>query len=229
MKIKSIYLLLIFLLPLFSLGQDLNPRLGYTLVNFSLVNEYDIPYPNARIKLINSKNEEYSLITDSLGQNSLLLKQENTFKIICIVGENIYEYDNQLIIKKEDALITLDVDLKLDFYEEIIELSNLYFPSGQYLIEEKYKNELKNIINFLITDITINIELAGHTDDIGDQISNQILSEKRVKSLKDFFVLNGIDKNRIVCVGYGELQPIVKNNDNKSRAKNRRIEIRILR
>ena len=55
MKIKSIYLLLIFLLPLFSLGQDLNPRLGYTLVNFSLVNEYDIPYPNARIKLINSK------------------------------------------------------------------------------------------------------------------------------------------------------------------------------
>ena len=58
----------------------------------------------------------------------MLLKQENTFKIICIVGENIYEYDNQLIIKKEDALITLDVDLKLDFYEEIIELSNLYFP-----------------------------------------------------------------------------------------------------
>ena len=101
-------------------------------------------------------------------------------KIICIVGENIYEYDNQLIIK-EDALITLDVDLKLDFYEEIIELSNLYFPSGQYLIEEKYKNELKNIINFLITDITINIELAGHTDDIGDQISNQILSEKELK------------------------------------------------
>ena len=78
MKIKSIYLLLIFLLPLFNIGQELKPRLGYTLVNFSLVNEYDIPYPNAKIKLINSKNEEYSLITDSLGQNSLLLKQENT-------------------------------------------------------------------------------------------------------------------------------------------------------
>ena len=229
MKIKSIYLLLIFLLPFFSIAQDLKPRLGYTLVNFSLVNEYEIPYPNARIKLINSENEEYTLITDSFGQNSLLLKQENTFKIICVVGENIYEYDNQLIIKKEDALITLDVDLKLDFYEEIIELSNLYFMSGQYLIQEKYKDELKNIIDFLIKDKTINIEIAGHTDDIGDQISNQILSEKRVKSLKDFFISKGINKNRIVCVGYGELQPIVKNNDNKSRAKNRRIEIRILK
>ena len=81
----------------------------------------------------------------------------------------------------------------------------------------------------MLSDKSINIEIAGHTDNIGDQFKNQKLSEKRARSVKEFLVKNGIKEERIICIGYGELQPIVNNSNNESRAKNRRIEIRILK
>ena len=75
----------------------------------------------------------------------------------------------------------------------------------------------------------INIEIAGHTDSIGDNKANQILSEKRAISVKNFLVENLINSNRIFCVGYGEKQPVESNKTKNGREKNRRIEIRILK
>ena len=68
-----------------------------------------------------------------------------------------------------------------------------------------------------------------HTDDIGNDIDNQILSEKRSRSVKAYLVSKGISENRIVCVGYGELHPIADNKESSGRLKNRRTEIRILK
>ena len=126
-------------------------------------------------------------------------------------------------------MITINANLRLEFYSEIIELTNLYFSSNEYLIKEENKKDLKKIIEFLLSDKSINIEIAGHTDNIGDQFKNQKLSERRARSVKEFLVKNGIREERIICIGYGELQPIVNNSNNESRAKNRRIEIRILK
>jgi OOP family OmpA-OmpF porin len=78
-------------------------------------------------------------------------------------------------------------------------------------------------------EINIKIEIAGHTDSIGDNKTNLILSENRSKSVKSYLVTKGIDESRIKCVGYGENQPITSNSSNEGREKNRRIEIRILK
>tara|TARA_B100000900_G_scaffold240376_1_gene204369 strand:+ start:90 stop:773 length:684 start_codon:yes stop_codon:yes gene_type:complete len=226
---KRFYSLLILFIPFIGLSQELKPTYGFTLVNISLVNEYDIPYPNTKINFIANDGNNYSIITDSIGKNSILLKQPNSYKIICIIGENSYEYERPLIISKEEDLITINANLRLEFYSEIIELSNLYFSSNEYLIKEEYKQDLKKTIEFLLSDKSINIEIAGHTDNIGNKFKNQKLSERRAVSVKEFLVKNGINEERIICIGYGELQPIVNNSNNASRAKNRRIEIRILK
>ena len=125
--------------------QELKPSIGITLVNFKLVNEYDIPYPNTEIKLIQINNKFYSIITDSLGECSILLNQNSSFRIVCKVGKSEYEFDDPLYIKDRDDVFTLDMKLQLELYSQIIELNDLYFQSGKYSIQEISIPELNKI------------------------------------------------------------------------------------
>ena len=85
-------------------SQDLAPRLGVTLVNFTLVNDFDMPYPNTEIKLVQYDNTYYSTITNAVGKNSILLNQGNSFRIICVVNGIEYEFDDPLEINKKEEL-----------------------------------------------------------------------------------------------------------------------------
>ena len=72
------------------------------------------------------------------------------------------------------------------------------------------------------------IEIAGHTDSVGNKNDNQVLSEKRALSIKSYFVSKGISKDRIICVGYGDIQTVTSNENSEDRAKNRRTDFLIL-
>ena len=72
-------------------------------------------------------------------------------------------------------------------------------------------------------------EIAGHADSIGSEVYNQILSEKRAESVKYFLVSRGVSKARITVMGYGESVPIASNDTDEGRAKNRRVEMNIMR
>ena len=223
-------LLLIFLLfPSLIIAQELSPSLGVTLVNFTFENEFDIPFSNTEIKLFQSDNSYYSMITDSVGKSSILLNQGSSFRIICIVNGSDYEFDNQLEIHKKEDLITLNMNLTLELYSEIIELSDVYFLSGKHAIQEESKSELNKIARYLLSDDSIHIEIAGHTDNIGNERDNHELSKKRALSVKTYLVNKGVTNNRIFCVGYGEIQPITQNINPEGRGKNRRIEMRVLK
>ena len=222
-------LLILLLVPSLIIAQELSPSLGVTLVNFTFENEFDIPFSNTEIKLVQSDNSYYSMITDSVGKSSILLNQGSSFRIICIVNGSDYEFDNQLEIHKEEDLITLNMNLTLELYSEIIELSDVYFLSGKHAIQEESKSELNKIARYLLSDDSIHIEIAGHTDNIGNERDNHELSKKRALSVKTYLVNKGVTDNRIVCVGYGEIQPITQNINPEGRAKNRRIEMRVLK
>jgi outer membrane protein OmpA-like peptidoglycan-associated protein len=71
------------------------------------------------------------------------------------------------------------------------------------------------------------IEVGGHTDNVGVDTRNQILSENRAKSVVDFLVGKGVDPKRLTWKGYGADKPIGDNKTHEGRAANRRTEIRI--
>ena len=73
------------------------------------------------------------------------------------------------------------------------------------------------------------IEINGFTDDVGNDIANQLLSENRAKAVYDMLVANGLAKNRLSYNGYGELFPVADNTTKKGRANNRRTEFRIVK
>ena len=76
--------------------------------------------------------------------------------------------------------------------------------------------------------INAKVEVAGHTDAVGDGSYNQALSEKRAQAVKDYLVRSGVAAERVTVVGYGESQPRATNDTIEGRRLNRRVEIRAI-
>ena len=76
---------------------------------------------------------------------------------------------------------------------------------------------------------TVSIEIGGHTDNVGDKKSNQILSENRAKAVYEFLIANEITKERLSFKGFGDTMPIDDNSTDKGKANNRRTEFMIVK
>lgn len=72
------------------------------------------------------------------------------------------------------------------------------------------------------------VEVAGHTDSVGPVPYNQRLSERRAWTVANFLMEQGIDKKRLQPKGYGEEQPVASNDTASGRAKNRRVDLKVL-
>jgi OOP family OmpA-OmpF porin len=73
------------------------------------------------------------------------------------------------------------------------------------------------------------VEISAHTDDKGSDVYNTKLSQLRAESVVRFISLKGINKDRMLAKGYGESAPAVANDTDENRAKNRRVEFKILK
>ena len=201
---------------------------GYTKTKITLKNEFGIPYQNAKI-ILSSSDTNYLINTNRNGTGIIDIIQGVEFIVTSYINEEKYEFEELIFIKKNKNIFEASIDLQLDSYTKIFEIKNLNFESGKYNIQNRYFKDLENLVLLLKEEINIKIEIAGHTDSIGDNKINLILSENRSKSVKSYLVINGIKESRIKCVGYGENQPITNNSSKEGREKNRRIEIRILK
>lgn len=72
------------------------------------------------------------------------------------------------------------------------------------------------------------IEVQGHTDDVGEASYNQQLSQRRAEAVRKYLIDKGIDASRLTAKGFGESAPLVEGTDAASRAKNRRVEFKIV-
>ncbi len=86
---------------------------------------------------------------------------------------------------------------------------------------------LQDIILFLNQNKNTKITIIGHTDNEGNKENNKKLSFQRAKSVADYIISQKIDKNRIKIEGLGDTKPIVENNSEENKTKNRRVEFLI--
>lgn len=107
-------------------------------------------------------------------------------------------------------------------------LHNLYFATGKTHILDSSEPALNELYQFLKARPNQRIRIVGHTDNIGSDRSNQILSEGRCKEVRQAMMDRGISPDRIQTEGRGERDPIVPNDSDDHRQMNRRVEIVLL-
>ncbi|MDZ7933845.1 MAG: OmpA family protein [Emticicia sp.] len=104
----------------------------------------------------------------------------------------------------------------------------MFFDSGKAELRPESFTELDKLQLLLIQNPSLQVEISGHTDDVGKDIENQILSEKRALSVADYLIKKGINTQNIKAKGYGKTKPIAPNTNEENRQINRRIEMSIL-
>ncbi|MCW3463327.1 OmpA family protein [Chitinophaga nivalis] len=107
-------------------------------------------------------------------------------------------------------------------------LHNIFFDSKAYDLKPASLTELNKLVNLLQDNPTVKIEIAGHTDNVGSDKDNLLLSENRAKAVVKYLTGKGIAASRLTAKGFGETQPIATNDTEDGRAANRRTVFRII-
>lgn len=107
-------------------------------------------------------------------------------------------------------------------------LHNIYFANGKTRILDTSEDALNELYRFLLSRPNQRIRIVGHTDNIGSDRANQVLSEGRCQEVRRAMSDRGIKADRIEVEGRGERDPIVPNDNETHRQMNRRVEIILL-
>jgi outer membrane protein OmpA-like peptidoglycan-associated protein/tetratricopeptide (TPR) repeat protein len=107
-------------------------------------------------------------------------------------------------------------------------LNNILFESGKAVLTSGSYIELNRLVAILTDSKLMKIEISGHTDNTGSEVINAKLSNDRAKAVVEYLVQKGIDRTRLTYKGLGSTQPITNNSTPEGRAKNRRVEFKIL-
>jgi outer membrane protein OmpA-like peptidoglycan-associated protein len=136
-----------------------------------------------------------------------------------------------LTVKADSGLsegIKRDIELEPLRPGAAIVLNNLFFESGKSDLLPASLAELKKMGKLMRNNPQLKIEISGHTDNVGIDASNVLLSQKRAMAVTDNLQKQGISKIRLKSMGYGESKPLNDNADEEKRSRNRRIEFKVL-
>ncbi len=162
---------------------------------------------------VDSVTGEYAFIVNF--KNDLLVS----------VKKEGYAFESKYISKKDsNNFETKNVDIELKKLEVggHYTLNDILFATNSFDINDTIKTVLNEFSEYLKENPKLRVALQGHTDNVGDPVSNMILSESRANAVSDYLLSLSIDKSRITYKGFGETKPIANNFLEEGRAKNRR-------
>ncbi len=132
------------------------------------------------------------------------------------------------LVQLQRPVLTENFEMKPIEVGKIFKLNNIQFPTNSARLTSESISILDDFSDFLIENPTIKIAIYGHTDNIGDETENLILSEDRAKSVYSYLLISDISSDRMSFEGFGENKPISDNTTEQGRALNRRTEFLIV-
>lgn len=112
--------------------------------------------------------------------------------------------------------------------EKSFVLDQVFFATGQSEILPSSFEQLDKLVNYLKENPTIEIQIEGHTDTVGDSTLNKKLSLDRAFRVREYLISKGISGKRLKFSGKGDTEPLVSNDTEENRQKNRRVEFKII-
>ena len=186
----------------------------------------------ARFELIELSTNKVAVesFSDPIDGNFLVTLVDGKDYALNVTKEGYLFYSDNFSLSSKESTLPYKKDVPLQPIEvgKSIVLKNIFFETAKYDLKNQSKTELDKLISFLNDNSKIKIEVSGHTDNIGSENSNQILSMNRAKAVVEYLTKNGISSSRITAKGYGSTKAIDTNETISGRAKNRRTEFKII-
>jgi len=141
---------------------------------------------------------------------------------------SISGYLDLTVVRKYEEL-NYNIEVKPLEVGQTVRLNNIFFDFNKSSLRIESYQELERVVELMIENPTLEIELGGHTDNIGSIEYNNKLSYDRANAVLQYILSKGISKNRLSAFGYGMSKPITSNDTEENRQLNRRVEFKILR
>ena len=153
----------------------------------------------------------------------------NSDKINTSSKEKKYEYNTGSYNGGIELVLRDITDEKILKINKGIVSKSLYtkFNSRKFIPDNTLVTYTLELKNYLINNPTKTVKITGHTDSVGKEADNKIIGIDRATNVMNYFISNGINKNKLKSFSEGENKPISENSTKEGRAKNRRIEINV--
>jgi outer membrane protein OmpA-like peptidoglycan-associated protein len=215
----------------FELAPEIRPA-PVTFVKTSVINAKTKQPVQGQVVLANLTDLGHSdraELTDSNGELLLCLPQGANYAFsVSKDGFLFFSKSFQLTetrLAYEPSIITIPLE-PVEIGAEM-NLYNIYFETDSFALLPESEPELMQLVTFLKNNPALVVEIQGHTDNSGDELKNQELSEKRAQSVAEYLMEKGIPASRFTSKGYGETHPVAANDTPENRMLNRRTTIRI--
>jgi outer membrane protein OmpA-like peptidoglycan-associated protein len=171
-------------------------------------------------------------LSEAVGGTIIATGATFTFDLLFETGDKLPELqaarDEAVKRKTEAETSTISAEACETRFSVISTAGAIYFKTGSAELDKESGPILQSVAEIANRCPAVKIEVTGHTDSIGGKENNRQLSEQRARSVLGFLSQRGVAATRVEAAGYGDSRPIVPNDTETNRAKNRRIEFRVL-
>lgn len=179
----------------------------------------------ARVQLKNMKTKSITEIQVDTNTGkyvaAVLFKEDQ----ILTVKKEGYVYSSRYLSVEDTTLEqpkTVNLEVKEIKVGKEYEIDDIYFTTNSFELNKDARKIIDEFFEFLSENLGIEVEIQGHTDNIGKDEDNLTLSHQRAKSVYEYLIDKGISSSRLSYQGYGENKPVASNETWSGRAKNRR-------
>ncbi|MHB8261872.1 MAG: OmpA family protein [Bacteroidia bacterium] len=218
----------------FDLYKEARPE-SVTFLRGEVKQEDGTPLSNASVEIKNTKTKEITKAVYDSSSGSYVAAinlKKNKAPLVVTVKAHDYSFASQTVDLKEASfekpppLTMLNVE-KAEKGKSFV-INNILYATGAADLYPQSFITLDEFAEYLNLYPNMKIEIQGHTDNVGNEDENKLLSEKRAENVKIYLESKGIAMGRITAKGYGASKPIADNNTFDGKAKNRRTEFLIL-
>jgi len=183
------------------------PELAYT-VEGKVFDEKGTIIPDASVRMVTTSGINARVLTKKDGTYRIKLDKD----MDCVMMVSARGYLNQKNTLSTQGLTsskTFTIDFRLSSISKPIQMDNIFYEFGKWDLTPASETGLQALVKLLRDNPNITIEIRSHTDFVGTNPANLILSEKRAKSVVDYLISAGVASDRLTSVGFGEEKPVV--------------------
>ncbi|WP_338768033.1 OmpA family protein [Bernardetia sp. ABR2-2B] len=198
------------------------------LINTTVVDFKQKVRPGETVMFVNTKTDEvFSKISDKEGKCFFVLIKGSEYLIKYKNFGKDVEYQK---VQIPDVARLKELKVLVKFQPATAyTLDNVLFETGKASLKNTSFKAIDELASAMTAKKTMEIEIAGHTDNVGDKDANLKLSQERAEAVRDYLIKKGIDAKRITAKGYGDTKPVADNSTNAGKQQNRRTEVKIIK